>query len=156
MRTKRAFEVKEKSFFIIFKELSVAKNCLRPESASLQLPIGKLTKNELFIVHFYRYWPQSYLALLKHLFYRMQSILQNVVASFEFIKCNTKYCLFVCMCMCFFKAPFTLVYILICYILLVIKEIYKLPYLHIETPKFAWAFSKNWIGLFKILKRKFV
>ena len=31
----RAFEVKEKTFFIIFKGLSVAKNCLRPESAPL-------------------------------------------------------------------------------------------------------------------------
>ena len=28
---KRAFEVKEKAFFIIFKGLSVAKNCLRAE-----------------------------------------------------------------------------------------------------------------------------
>ena len=33
LRTKRAFEVKYKAFFIIFKELLVAKNCLRPESA---------------------------------------------------------------------------------------------------------------------------
>ena len=29
---KRAFEVKEKAFFIIFKGLLVAKNCFRPES----------------------------------------------------------------------------------------------------------------------------
>ena len=29
LRTKRAFEVKEKAFFISFKGLSVAKNCLR-------------------------------------------------------------------------------------------------------------------------------
>ena len=35
MRTKRAFEVKLKAFFIIFKWLSVAKNRLRPESAPL-------------------------------------------------------------------------------------------------------------------------
>ena len=33
---KRAFEVKQKAFFIIFKGLSVAKNCLRAESASLK------------------------------------------------------------------------------------------------------------------------
>ena len=35
MRTKRAFEMKEKAFFIVFKELSIAKNCFRPESAPL-------------------------------------------------------------------------------------------------------------------------
>ena len=35
LRRKRAFEVKSKTFFIIFKGLSVAKNCLRPESAPL-------------------------------------------------------------------------------------------------------------------------
>ena len=34
---KGAFEVKQKAFFIIFKELSVAKICLRPESMSLIL-----------------------------------------------------------------------------------------------------------------------
>ena len=38
LRTKRAFKVKQKAFFIIFKELSVAKNCLRPESTSLMDP----------------------------------------------------------------------------------------------------------------------
>ena len=32
---KRAFDVKQKAFFIIFKGLSAAKNCLRPESAPL-------------------------------------------------------------------------------------------------------------------------
>ena len=32
---KTAFKVKQKTFFIIFKALSVAKNCLRPESAPL-------------------------------------------------------------------------------------------------------------------------
>ena len=36
-RTKRALEVKEKVFFIIFKGLSVAKNCLRPEGAPLNI-----------------------------------------------------------------------------------------------------------------------
>ena len=35
MRTKRAFEAKQKAFFIIFKGISVAKTCLRPESAPL-------------------------------------------------------------------------------------------------------------------------
>ena len=35
LRMKRAFEVKWKAFFIIFKGLSVAKNCLRPENAPL-------------------------------------------------------------------------------------------------------------------------
>ena len=33
LRTKWAFDVKQKLFFIIFKELLAAKNCLRPESA---------------------------------------------------------------------------------------------------------------------------
>ena len=39
-RTKRAFKVKWKAFFIIFKELSFAKYCLRPESA----PLSQSTK----------------------------------------------------------------------------------------------------------------
>ena len=34
---KRAFEVKQKAFFINFKALSVAKNHLRPESAPLKI-----------------------------------------------------------------------------------------------------------------------
>ena len=34
-RTKRAFKVKLKAFFIICKGLSLAKNCLRPESVPL-------------------------------------------------------------------------------------------------------------------------
>ena len=38
LKIKRAFEVKSKAFFIIFKGLSVAKNYLRPESASLRRP----------------------------------------------------------------------------------------------------------------------
>ena len=33
---KRAFKVKYKALFITFKRLSVTKNCLRPESASLR------------------------------------------------------------------------------------------------------------------------
>ena len=41
LRTKRAFEVKWKAFFIIFKELSVTKNCLRPESAPLSWMLCK-------------------------------------------------------------------------------------------------------------------
>ena len=32
---KRAYKMKHKAFFIIFEGLSVAKNCLRPESVSL-------------------------------------------------------------------------------------------------------------------------
>ena len=35
LRTKRAFKVKSKAFFINFKVLSNSKNCLRPESAPL-------------------------------------------------------------------------------------------------------------------------
>ena len=37
LRTKRVFKVKQKAFFIIFKGLSVAKNCLRPEGAPLKV-----------------------------------------------------------------------------------------------------------------------
>ena len=35
LRTKKVFDMKQKTFYIIFKGLSVAKNCLRPESAPL-------------------------------------------------------------------------------------------------------------------------
>ena len=41
---KRAFDVKYEAFFIIFKGLSVVKNCLRPENA----PLMRLFDNELF------------------------------------------------------------------------------------------------------------
>ena len=37
LKTKRGFKVKLKSFFIIFKGRSVARNCLRPESAPLTI-----------------------------------------------------------------------------------------------------------------------
>ena len=43
LRTKRAFKVK-KAFFIIYKGLSVAKNCLRPYSTSLNLKSVKCTR----------------------------------------------------------------------------------------------------------------
>ena len=36
LRTKRAFKVKQKAFFIIFKGVLVAKNGIRPESATLK------------------------------------------------------------------------------------------------------------------------
>ena len=39
---KRAFQVKSKGFFIISKELSVARNCLRPESVPLNVVSGFL------------------------------------------------------------------------------------------------------------------
>ena len=35
LRTERAFEVKQKAFFVIFKGLSVVKSCLGPESVTL-------------------------------------------------------------------------------------------------------------------------
>ena len=38
LRTKKAFEVKQKAFFIIFKGRSVAKNCLRLESVPESVP----------------------------------------------------------------------------------------------------------------------
>ena len=41
LRTRRSFKVKQKVFFIIFKGLSVAKNCLRPDSAPLYSLIYK-------------------------------------------------------------------------------------------------------------------
>ena len=48
MRTKRVFQVKQRAFFIIFKGLSVAKNCLRPESAPLNSFVHKpVTHDEL-------------------------------------------------------------------------------------------------------------
>ena len=37
---KRAFKVKLKAFFFIFKGVSVDRNCLRPENASLMTLIG--------------------------------------------------------------------------------------------------------------------
>ena len=46
MRTKRAFDEKQKVFFITFKGLSAAKNCLRPESAPL-IPPHPLTNFEI-------------------------------------------------------------------------------------------------------------
>ena len=52
------------------------------------------------------------------------------------------------MCICFFKAAFTLVYILIFYILLVNEEIYKWPY--ISKSKFT-----NTMDFFKKLNRSF-
>ena len=36
LRMKRAFKVKQKAFFIISKELCIAKNCLRPESSQIR------------------------------------------------------------------------------------------------------------------------
>ena len=36
LRTRRVFDVKSKAFFIVFKVLSAAKNCVRPESAPLK------------------------------------------------------------------------------------------------------------------------
>ena len=44
MRTKRAFKTKYKAFFTFFKGLSVAKNCLRSESA----PLAKMREMRSF------------------------------------------------------------------------------------------------------------
>ena len=41
LRTKRSFEVKCKSFFIIFQGPSVAKNYLRPESTYLSQDVSR-------------------------------------------------------------------------------------------------------------------
>ena len=53
MRTKRAFKVKSKAFFIIFNELSVVKNCLRPESVPLTTFFILFL---LFLVFFKKKW----------------------------------------------------------------------------------------------------
>ena len=37
LRTRRAFKMKQKAFFIIFKKLSIAKSCLRLKSAPLNM-----------------------------------------------------------------------------------------------------------------------
>ena len=48
LRTKRTFKVRKKNFFVTFKGLSVAKNCLRPESAPLIITL----ENNKFIPSF--------------------------------------------------------------------------------------------------------
>ena len=53
LRTERAFEVKLIAVFIIFKGLSVAKNCLRPESTPLKLIWEILIKPKLVTGWFY-------------------------------------------------------------------------------------------------------
>ena len=40
LTTKRAFKVKWQTFLIVFKGLAVAKNCLRPEGAPLNVLLG--------------------------------------------------------------------------------------------------------------------
>ena len=47
---KKRFGVKQKPFLIIFKGVSFAKNCLKPESAPLRHLIG-LTEKQLNILH---------------------------------------------------------------------------------------------------------
>ena len=49
--TKKVREKFKYAFFIIFKGLSVAKNCLRPESVPLTNPMDELHSNDL---HFSR------------------------------------------------------------------------------------------------------
>ena len=46
LRTKRGFNVKIKTFSIIFKEISGNKNCLRPESAPLILRFLVISSTE--------------------------------------------------------------------------------------------------------------
>ena len=50
LRTKRAFEVKQKAFFIIFKGLSFAKNYLKTESAPLRVFIINTRVNSSFLI----------------------------------------------------------------------------------------------------------
>ena len=50
MRTKRVFKVKQKAFFIIFKGLSRANTCLRPDSAPLTKMLDHLNSTIFVIV----------------------------------------------------------------------------------------------------------
>ena len=52
-RTKRALKAKQKAFFIMFTELSVAKNCLRQESVPLILQINLRSKSLAFLQRFH-------------------------------------------------------------------------------------------------------
>ena len=49
LRTKRNFKVKRKAFFIIFKEISVFKKCLRPNSPPLNFLHGKVYLLNIFL-----------------------------------------------------------------------------------------------------------
>ena len=51
LRTKRAFKVKQKVFFIIFKGLSAAKNCLRRECVSLKLNLLHNVPNNYYPIN---------------------------------------------------------------------------------------------------------
>ena len=46
---KRAFEVKQKAFFIIFKGLSIAKKCLRPERVPLKKTEFKFLSLQVYL-----------------------------------------------------------------------------------------------------------
>ena len=76
--TKRALNIKWKAFFIIFKGLSVLRNCRRPESGPL------LTSNALCLVHCAS--PLSPLAFLLHVYYDLLSKLFPQTKAFE--KCT--------------------------------------------------------------------
>ena len=49
MKTKRAFQVKQKAFFIIVKGFSVVKSCFRPKSAPLTIMGQHEEENVLYI-----------------------------------------------------------------------------------------------------------
>ena len=60
LRIKRTFKVKLKAVFIILKGLSVAKNCLRPKSAALNLLENVFfTKAAAFAITFF-FWLTLY------------------------------------------------------------------------------------------------
>ena len=46
---KKTFQMKEKAFFIILKRMSVARNCLKPESISLNT---KYITNKFYLMSF--------------------------------------------------------------------------------------------------------
>ena len=48
LENKKSFEVKLKAFFIIFKWLAIAKNCLRPESTPLNGTKQKICQTRKF------------------------------------------------------------------------------------------------------------
>ena len=91
LRTKWALEVKYNAFFIIFKGLSVAKNCVRPESALFNLSVSIMTSSSscflifAFPVTFYKHCftsptilcPAHYGTLLRLNFYFACSVTTN-------------------------------------------------------------------------------
>ena len=82
MRTKRTFEVKWNAFFIIFKGHSVAKNCLRPESAPLSAFKSEIKK----------WWPQNCLCRLCKRYLPNIGFIQVQESNSEMWRCSNGVC----------------------------------------------------------------